>query len=125
METVIDIGMDGLLLITDESRPLVRKNITEHFEKPYEVKGVRKDGMTYEEVTAIMQSLDATVRMVDFETNERILRGLVGTFEAPPENYGYAVRKADTELLETLNKGLALLMADPYWQELKKKYNIQ
>lgn len=41
--------------------------------------------MDTEEVTAIMQSLDATVRMVDFETNERILRGLVGTFEAPPE----------------------------------------
>ena len=42
------IGMNGLLLIAEESRPLVRKNITEHFEKPYEVKGVRKDGMTYD-----------------------------------------------------------------------------
>ncbi len=49
---------------------------------------------------------------------------VAGTFDAPPEKYGYAVRKADAELLETLNKGLALLMADPYWQELKKKYNI-
>ncbi len=49
---------------------------------------------------------------------------VAGTFDAAPENYSYAVRKEDTELLETLNKGLELLMADPHWQELKTKYDI-
>lgn len=49
---------------------------------------------------------------------------VVGTFDAAPENYGYAVRKDDAELLKKLNDGLKLLMADPYWQELKKKYDI-
>jgi len=49
---------------------------------------------------------------------------IAGTFEAPPEKYGYAVRKADAALLEMLNKGLEALMKDPYWAELKKKYNI-
>lgn len=49
---------------------------------------------------------------------------VVGTFDAAPENYGYAVRKDDAELLKKLNDGLKLLMADPYWKELKKKYDI-
>lgn len=49
---------------------------------------------------------------------------IAGTFEAAPEKYGYAVRKADAQLLEMLNKGLEALMKDPYWEELKKKYNL-
>ncbi len=39
-----------------------------------------------------------------------------------PENYGCAVRKADTELLKKLNQGYKLLKADPKWEELKAKY---
>lgn len=50
---------------------------------------------------------------------------VVGTFDAPAENYGYAVRKDDAELLKKINEGLKLLMADPHWQELKKKYDIE
>lgn len=46
---------------------------------------------------------------------------VVGTF-TDPEYFGIAVRKEDKELLETINKGLALLKADPYWEELKAKY---
>jgi len=49
---------------------------------------------------------------------------IAGTFDAAPENYGYAVRKEDKELLDKLNKGLELLMKDPYWEELKAKYGI-
>lgn len=49
---------------------------------------------------------------------------VAGTFDVAPENYAYAVRKADTELLETLNQGLKLLMADPYWEELKAKWEV-
>lgn len=49
---------------------------------------------------------------------------LAGTFDAAPENYAYAVRKTDKELLETLNAGLKKLMADPYWAELKAKWEI-
>jgi polar amino acid transport system substrate-binding protein len=47
---------------------------------------------------------------------------LLGTFGMHDEKFGYAIRKADTELLDTLNKGLKMLMADPYWDELVKKY---
>ena len=47
---------------------------------------------------------------------------ILGTFGMHDEKFGYAVRKQDTELLETLNKGLKMLMADPYWDELVKKY---
>ena len=47
---------------------------------------------------------------------------ILGTFGMHEEEFGYAVRKQDTELLDTLNKGLKMLMADPYWDELIKKY---
>jgi polar amino acid transport system substrate-binding protein len=40
------------------------------------------------------------------------------------EQYGIAIRKEDTALLQTMNKGLDMLMADPYWNELKAKYNL-
>ncbi len=41
------IGMDGLLLIAEHSRPEVIKNIQADYEKPYEVYGLRKDGKEY------------------------------------------------------------------------------
>jgi len=47
---------------------------------------------------------------------------ILGTFGMHDEEFGYAVRKQDAELLNTLNKGLNMLMADPYWDELIKKY---
>ncbi|SDB23173.1 polar amino acid transport system substrate-binding protein [Desulfonatronum thiosulfatophilum] len=50
---------------------------------------------------------------------------VAGTFDVEPDSYGYAVRKADTELLNTLNEGLEKLMADPYWSELKKKWDLE
>jgi len=47
---------------------------------------------------------------------------IIGTFGMPSEDFGYAVRKEDSELLEMLNEGLRQLMASPYWEELKEKY---
>ncbi|MBN1830086.1 MAG: amino acid ABC transporter substrate-binding protein [Deltaproteobacteria bacterium] len=48
---------------------------------------------------------------------------IVGTFGMPSEDFGYAVRKEDSELLKKLDEGLKKLMASPYWNELKRKYN--
>ena len=45
----------------------------------------------------------------------------IGTF-AEVTKFGVAVRKADTKLLEAINEGYKLLMADPYWQQLQDKY---
>ncbi len=47
----------------------------------------------------------------------------IGTFAKTTE-FGVAVRKADTELLEKINEGYKLLMAEPYWEELKAKYDL-
>ncbi len=41
------IGMDGLALISDDTREKVIHNIDTGYEKPYEVKGVRKNGEIY------------------------------------------------------------------------------
>ena len=47
---------------------------------------------------------------------------ILGKFGMEPEEFGYAVREEDDQLLQTLNTGLRKLMNDPYWQELKNKY---
>ncbi len=39
-----------------------------------------------------------------------------------PDNFGVAVRKDDNELRTMINEGYKMLMADPYWKELQKKY---
>ncbi len=41
------------------------------------------------------------------------------------EDFGIAVRKDDTELLEKLNTGLEKLMASPDWEALKQKYKME
>lgn len=41
------------------------------------------------------------------------------------DNYGVAVKKGNTDLLETMNKGLDLLMLSPEWEKLKKKYLME
>jgi polar amino acid transport system substrate-binding protein len=47
---------------------------------------------------------------------------ILGTFGMPDEEYGYAIRKEDTEFLKKVNEGLKKLMKSPYWAELKKNY---
>ncbi len=49
---------------------------------------------------------------------------ILGRFGMPDEEFGYAVRKEDTELLDMLNEGLRRLMESPYWEELKIKYEL-
>lgn len=46
---------------------------------------------------------------------------IAGTF-GEREDFGVAVRFEDKELEKTLNEGLELLKADPYWAELKAKH---
>ena len=50
---------------------------------------------------------------------------ILGTFGMDEEDFGYAVRKQDHELLKKLNDGLKMLMADPYWKELMVKYKLK
>lgn len=46
---------------------------------------------------------------------------VIGEF-AEPDDFGVATRNEDQELRDIINKGYELLMADPYWEELKAKY---
>ncbi len=50
---------------------------------------------------------------------------ILGTFGMKDEEFGYATRKGDAELLNKINEGLKLLMADPYWEELQGKYGLK
>jgi polar amino acid transport system substrate-binding protein len=49
---------------------------------------------------------------------------LIGEFGMDAEEFGYAFRKEDAELLKTFNEGLKKIMASPMWEELKKKYEL-
>ncbi len=50
---------------------------------------------------------------------------IVGTFGMPSEEFGYAVRKEDTELLKMMNEGLKQLMASKDWIKLQKQYELK
>jgi polar amino acid transport system substrate-binding protein len=47
---------------------------------------------------------------------------IIGGFGMGDREFGYAVRKEDTEFLKKLNEGLKRLMKSPYWMELRKTY---
>ena len=47
---------------------------------------------------------------------------ILGGFGMADEQFGYAVRKEDTEFFKKVNEGLKKLMKSPYWAELKKNY---
>ncbi|MDD2463376.1 MAG: ABC transporter substrate-binding protein [Desulfobulbus sp.] len=47
---------------------------------------------------------------------------ILGTFGMDDEEFGYALRKGDTELLTKVNTSLKKLMVSPDWEMLKKKY---
>ncbi|MDR2892884.1 MAG: ABC transporter substrate-binding protein [Deltaproteobacteria bacterium] len=49
---------------------------------------------------------------------------IVGEF-AEGDDFGVATRNEDTELRNTINEGYRLLKADPYWEELKAKYELK
>ena len=47
---------------------------------------------------------------------------IIGEMGLAPEKFAYGIRKDDKELKSLLNKGIKMLLADPYWQELINKY---
>ncbi|MDK2990489.1 ABC transporter substrate-binding protein [Methanoculleus sp.] len=68
--------------------------------------------------------------MYDDVSLQDIIKGMpmktIGSVEtAEQEQFGVAIRKEDTALLELMNEGIAELQADPYWEELKEKHNLK
>lgn len=49
---------------------------------------------------------------------------IAGTFGMDDEEFGYAIRKDDTALLEKVNAALTKLMASPEWTALVEKYEL-
>ena len=65
--------------------------------------------------------------MYDDVSIQDIIKGkpvkTIGSVETR-EQFGVAIRKEDTALLEFMNEAIAELQADPYWEELKEKHNL-
>ncbi len=49
---------------------------------------------------------------------------IVGEAGMPAEEFGYAVQKGNTELLNKVNASLTKIMASPLWNELIEKYQL-
>ena len=68
--------------------------------------------------------IDAAL-MDELPADESISKGRavkkIGT-HGDKDDFGVAIRKDDDELLKMVNEGYRLLMADPFWKELQKKY---
>lgn len=50
---------------------------------------------------------------------------ILGTFGMHSEDFGYAVRKGESELMDKINTGLKKLMESSHWETLKKKYDLK
>ncbi len=63
--------------------------------------------------------------MDELPADESIAKGRavkkIGT-HGDKDDFGVAIRKNDAELAKIVNEGYKLLMADPFWKELQKKY---
>jgi polar amino acid transport system substrate-binding protein len=96
-------------------------------------KGMRFELVHYDSaplaVEDVVNGRIVAAAMDDAPANDAIKKGkaikVIGQFGMPEENFGYAVRKEDTELLNKVNEGLKKLMASPQWAELKKKYELE
>jgi len=70
-------------------------------------------------------TIDASI--CDTPVQERVIAGkplvILGEISTG-EQYAVAVRKTDHTLLVLMNEGLGALLADPYWQELLEKYDL-
>ncbi|MDR1111091.1 MAG: ABC transporter substrate-binding protein [Deltaproteobacteria bacterium] len=96
-----------------------------------------KDGTQYELVaydTADLAAEDVANGRIDAAVmNDRRASEVIahlqlqflGYANIPDEDFAYAVNKENTGLLDTLNQGIDELMADPFWNELLKKYELE
>jgi len=85
----------------------------------------------YKDITGVTGALvngtvDAT--LVQAPTQARAIQGkplvIIGN-TMDEDTYAVAVRNSDTALQATIDRGLARLMNDPAWQELKVQYGLQ
>jgi polar amino acid transport system substrate-binding protein len=82
------------------------------------------DGFSLAVQDLLNKRIDAAM-MDDVMVEDAIRKGMaikiVGTIKTG-EEYGVAIRKEDSELLELINEGIHRIMQSPKWEELKAKY---
>lgn len=88
--------------------------------------------MYYDNQTmAIEDLINGRVKVIgtdDVSAMEAIAQGRKIKILAPygeATDFAVAVRKEDNELRDLINEGYKQLKADPYWEEIKAKHNIQ
>ena len=104
-------------------------NESKEFKKEVEAKKYDVEVILYESSPLIVEDiLNGRIQaglMDSAPANDAINKGkavkTVGTF-GETSNFGIAMRKGDEELAKLVEEGYKLLKADPYWEELQKKY---
>jgi PAS domain S-box-containing protein len=124
------IGMDGLLLIAEQSRELVMSNILAGYEKPYEAVGVRKNGEEYPlrlEARNIPYK-GKSVRVVEFRDITEDKRGEIAlreseekfrsAFDASPDSVN--INRLSDGLYVEINQGFISLTGYA-WDDVRGK----
>lgn len=98
---------------------------------------IKKEGKDFElvyydsaplSVEDVLNGRIVAAAMDDAPANDAVRKKpvkIIGGFGMHDEEFAYAVRQDDTELLNTLNEGLKKLMASPEWEELQKQYDLK
>lgn len=89
---------------------------------PFELRAYESCPLAVEDL--LNGRIDAAL-MDSLPANDAISKGRavkIAGIHGIPDNFGVAIRKGDTELMNLVNEGYKKLMADPYWEELKAKY---
>ena len=85
----------------------------------------RAAGKDYVDIGEIVMANVDVAMMDELPADDAISKGRAvkkaGT-HGEPDKFGVAMRKGDKDLHKLINDGYKKLMADPYWQELQKKY---
>ena len=85
----------------------------------------------YPNITTLTNNLEngnVDASIIQAPSQQRMISGrsleIIGT--TPSQDlYAVAVRKTNPDLLAKIDDGLVQLMKDPYWQQLKQKYNLK
>ena len=85
----------------------------------------------YPDITILTNNLengnvDASIIQVPSQQRAISGRSLVIIGTTPSQDlYAVAIRKTDPKLLAIIDDGLLQMMKDPYWQQLKQKYDLK
>lgn len=123
--TVADLMKSNMLVGAQQGTPEAEWLKGKIREWPIQIKGYKSSHLA---IIDILNGRISAAAMDDVRAKEAVHNNAVksiGPFGMDSEDFGYAVRKDDLQLLNDMNEGLKRLMASQFWEDLIKKYNLK